>query len=147
MVEKYHYSYDEFIIDTKSLLKDIKQFQPQAIVAIARGGVTFGHFIANGLDNRNFFIINSIGYNDTKQLDQIELFNIPTLDKFNTILIVDDIVDSGKTLKKVLDTLSQKYPKTIFKTVSLFYKQSAIIQPDFKNKEATKWIDFFWEDC
>jgi xanthine phosphoribosyltransferase len=32
-----------------------------------------------------------------------------------------------------------------FKLASLFYKKTALVQPDFTVKEAPHWIDFFWE--
>ena len=58
------------------------------------------------------------------------------------MLIADDIIDSGETMKNILDILKDKFPNIEFKVASLFYKKTAIIQPDFIEKEATQWIDF-----
>lgn len=39
------YGYEEFLVDVNKLSKDIKKsFNPDAILAIARGGMTLGHF-------------------------------------------------------------------------------------------------------
>jgi xanthine phosphoribosyltransferase len=51
-----YYSYPEFITDTKSLLSKLQNNRPEAIVALARGGITLGHFLSNALDNRNLFL-------------------------------------------------------------------------------------------
>jgi xanthine phosphoribosyltransferase len=144
-LKKYYYSYNEFLEDIKILSKDIKKFNPQAIVAVARGGVSAAHFIANALDNRNLFTINSVHYNNQKKLDYIKVFNIPNLNGFKRILIVDDIIDSGDTIKEVLNRLKSNYKDIDFKVATLFYKKSAKFKPDYFAKEAKAWIDFFWE--
>jgi len=140
-----HYSYSQFTKDVKSLEKDIRAYSPEAVVAIARGGVTFGHFVSSLLDIRNFYTINSIHYNDTKKLDDIHIFNIPDLERYDTVLLVDDIIDSGDTIEEVIKVLKAKYPKLQIKTATLFYKKTAKIEPDFSVNEATDWIEFFWE--
>ena len=145
ILQKYYYSYQEFLKDIKKISSEVKTFNPQAIVAIARGGVSAAHFIANAIDNRNLFTINSIHYNNQEKLDYIEVFNIPNLKGFKRVLIVDDIIDSGDTIKEVLSRLKSDYKEIEFKVAVLFYKKSSIIQPDFFAKEAKSWIDFFWE--
>lgn len=145
MIEKYYYGYDEFLEDTKKLLIPVEKYNPEVILAIARGGCTLGHLLSEGLDNRNLFTINSIHYDNTKKLDTFDIFNIPDLSSFQKVVIVDDIVDSGETIVEVLKILNQKFPNCEFKIASLFYKKSALIQPDFSIKEAKKWISFFWD--
>jgi len=144
-MNKYYYNYDEFLKDCKTLLPQIKIYNPDAIVAIARGGLTFGHLLSQGLMTNNLFTINSIHYDDTKKLDNFQISNIPNLNNFETILIVDDIIDSGETIKEIENILKSKYSHCKFKIASLFYKKTAIIQPDFYVKEAKQWIKFFWE--
>ncbi|HHH14245.1 MAG TPA: phosphoribosyltransferase, partial [candidate division WWE3 bacterium] len=97
-------------------------------------------------DIREVYAINTIGYNDTKKLDEVKVFNVPVLEKNQKVLIVDDIVDSGDTLVEVLKALKEKYPKTIFKTASIFYKPTAIIKPTWWVKEPKGWIEFFWSE-
>ncbi len=144
-MDKLYYSYTDFLNDCKKILPQIKQYNPDALVAIARGGLTFGHILAQGLDTNNLFTINSIHYNDTKKLNSFKITNIPSLENYKNILIVDDIIDSGETITEIKKILKNKYPKCNFKIATLFYKKDAIIAPDFKVQEATTWIDFFWE--
>ena len=61
------------------------------------------------------------------------------------VLIIDDIVDSGKTMIEVFKILNEKFPNTEFKLATLFYKTTALIKPDFYIKQTDIWIEFFWE--
>jgi len=144
-MEKYYYSYSEFCKDAKALVGMVKEYKADAILAIARGGLTLGHYMGIGLDIRDVYAINSIHYDNTNKLDYIKIFNIPNLKEHKRVLIVDDIIDSGDTMAEILQILSQKYPDIEFKTVSIFYKPTAKVNPDFTLKEAKEWIDFFWE--
>ena len=144
-MEKYYYSYDEFLQDIKTLYRKIKDFHPDTLLAIARGGLTMGHLLATAMDTRRLFALNSIHYEGTKKLDTLQIFNIPDLSDAKRVLILDDIADSGETLLAVLNELQQRYPDVEFKIATLFYKPDSLIQPDFSVKEAPSWIDFFWE--
>ena len=144
-MEKLHYTYDLFVTDTKTLIEKCTNFQPDIILAVARGGLTLSHFMAQTMNIRNLFSINSIHYNDETKLDTFEIFNIPDLSNAKRVLIVDDIVDSGETMVEILKILNNKFPNVEFKIATLFYKKSALIQPDFTVNEADCWIDFFWE--
>ena len=139
------YSYDEFANDTKIMAKQIRdEFAPEVILAIARGGLTLGHSIAVALGNRNLFTLNSIHYDDKQKLDTIKIFNIPDLSEFTKILLVDDIVDSGESIVEIKRRLLELYPHLQIKIATVFYKQKALILPEFKVKEATEWVEFFW---
>lgn len=140
------YTYEEFEKDVKVLAKEIRSdFNPEAILAVARGGVTLGHFLAMHINTRLLFTLNSIHYNDSVKLNHIEIFNIPDLSKFTKVLIVDDIIDSGETMQEILRILKEKFPKIEFKVASLFYKDEALLEPEFKVKKTDEWVEFFWE--
>ena len=138
-----YYPYQEFREDLKILVKKI-DFEFDAIIAIARGGMIIAQMIGEYFDIRDVFIINSIGYKGDKRIDSIKIFNIPNLDRSKNILIVDDIIDSGQTIKEILNILNKNHSKKVFKTASIFYKKEALYKPDFFVKYTTKWVDFFW---
>ena len=140
-----YYSYEEFVIDTKRLVELSKDFKADSLLAIARGGLTLGHAYAHAVDNRRLFAINSVLYEGEQKSDSCEIFNIPQLREAKKVLILDDIVDSGQTVKEVLALLQNCFPKIEFKIASLFYKPTALVQPDFCVHEAKEWIEFFWE--
>ena len=140
------YSYDEFAIDAKKMAKQIKdEFDPEVILAVARGGLTLGHSLAVALNNRNLFTLNSIHYEDTNKLDTIQIFNVPDLSKYTKILLVDDIIDSGESMVEIKRELLKRYPNLDIKIATVFYKEKALLLPEFKVKEANDWVEFFWD--
>ena len=140
------YSYDEFAVDTKKMAKQIKdEFDPEVILAVARGGLTLGHSLAVALNNRNLFTLNSIHYEDTNKLDTINIFNVPDLSKYTKILLVDDIIDRGESMVEIKRELLKRYPNLDIKIATVFYKEKALLLPEFKVKEAHDWIEFFWD--
>ena len=143
-MNKRYYGYDEFKKDMLKLSKMAKEYNPDIILAIARGGLSISHILGELLENRNVFALNSIHYDDTAKLEIIKIFNIPDLGSNKKVLIVDDIIDSGDTIKEVLKILKEKYSLNDYKIASIFYKKDASITPDFTVKEAKEWIDFFW---
>jgi len=142
-MNRVYYPYEEFRDDLKALAGKIDQ-PFDAILCIARGGMTMAHLLGEYYDMRAVYSLNTIGYEDTQKNESVEVFNIPDLRSAQRVLLLDDIVDSGDTLIPVLKVLGERYPDITFFTASLFYKKSAKIAPNWYVKEATAWIDFFW---
>ena len=144
-MEKFYYSYDEFAKDTQILVDKCRDYEPDILLAVARGGLTLAHLMAQALDMRNLYSLNSIHYEGELKLDTFNIFNIPDVSHAKRVLIIDDIVDSGETMEQILKVLAQKFPNVEFKLATIFYKKTAVLQPDFTVREADRWIDFFWE--
>ena len=144
-MKKLYYGYDLFINDTQILVDKSRDFKPEILLAVARGGLTLSHLMAQAFNIRDLYTLNSIHYDGEKKLDSFDVFNIPDLSRANRVLIIDDIVDSGETMKEILFILKEKFPNIEFKIATLFYKNTALIKPDFSIREANEWIDFFWE--
>lgn len=141
-----NYTYEDFNLDVKVLAKDIKDnYNPDVLLSIARGGMTLGHFLSELLQTRDLYSLNSIHYEETNKLDSIDIFNIPDLSKKRKVLLVDDIIDSGETMIEIKRVLQKKYPHLILKVATIFYKENALMTPDFSVKHADDWIEFFWE--
>ena len=107
--------------------------------------MTLGHFLSEALEMRDLYSINSIHYEETRKLDTIDIFNIPDLSKKQKVVIVDDIIDSGETMIEIKKVLLNKYPHLDLKVASIYYKEKALLRPDFTAREATEWIEFFWD--
>jgi xanthine phosphoribosyltransferase len=140
----YEYKYKEFVDDVELLYKKTKSYEPDIILAVARGGVTLGHFLAEKFKLRDLYTLNSVHYDDTKKLDSVKIFNIPHIPKYKKVLIVDEIIDTGESMVEILKVLKKKFPTVNFKIAVIFYKKEGKITPDFKCKEAHAWIEFFW---
>ena len=140
-----YYAYENFKQDTNLLIKKTQEFAPEAIVAIARGGMTLAHAMAEGLHIRDVQSVRTELYDETQKRDSLSLFGICDFRDKKSVLVVDDIADSGDTLKAVMHELKNSHPNIKFKSATLFYKKSSAIEPDFWINEADDWIDFFWE--
>ena len=140
-----YYDYENFKNDTRKLIEEVRSFGPEAIVAVARGGLTLAHAMAEGLDIREVESIRTELYDNDKKRDAICIYGeCNFLDK-KCVLVVDDIADSGDTLEAVMQKLQADNPNAEFKSATLFYKKTSIHQPDFTVNEANDWIDFFWD--
>jgi len=144
-LEKYYYGYEEFVKDTQVLVDKCRDYQPDILLAIARGGLTLSHLMSQAMDMRNLYTLNSIHYDGELKLNSFNIFNIPDVSHAKRVLLIDDIVDSGETMAEILKVLKEKFPSVEFKLATIFYKKTACLQPDFAVKEAKEWIDFFWE--
>lgn len=140
-----YYDYKRFSSDILTLSEQCKPFQADTIIAIARGGMTLAHALAMSLDIRNLQSIRIESYDGDRQRESVSISGQCDLSESKHVLIVDDIVDSGKTLFILMPLLRQQHPECDFKIATLFTKPSALLQPDFSLHEATDWIDFFWE--
>ncbi len=140
-----YYSYEDFKIDTTSLIQRVKDSHFEAIVAVARGGLTLSHAMAEGLDIRQVQSIRTELYDKSVKRDKLNVYDTCDLVGLKRVLVVDDIADSGDTLKAVMEYLEKKYEDIEFVSCTLFYKKTSVYEPHFWINEADGWIDFFWE--
>lgn len=125
-------------------------FKPEVVIGISRGGlVPLGYIVGeNMLNIRTIRTINVQSYSDEKKRSAIQIpFALHTEDlkNFKSILIVDDLVDSGKTMEHVIQILREDLPGTTIKIATLFYKNTSCIEPDYYAEETEDWIVFPWE--
>jgi hypoxanthine phosphoribosyltransferase len=145
-MEKIYYSCEDFQRDVLVLKDKLNSLNNiSVIIPIARGGLTFSHKLGEVLNIRNISSINAISYNGDKKLNNIKVFGEPNLLNLKTALIVDDISDSGRTLKTVVAFLKEKYPDINIFTATIFINPKTEFIPDFYLHKTEKWINFFWE--
>ena len=114
-------------------------FDPEILIAVARGGMIPGGALTY-----------SLGVKLTDAIIQETLPDpvllAPMLDtesiRNKRILIVDDVVDSGRTLALVLELL--RGFEADVRSAVLYAKPTTIINPDFVWKATDKWIVFPW---
>ena len=142
---KEYYSYDDFKRDTRELIKDVRGIAPDAIVGIARGGLTLSHAVAEGLNIREVQTIRTELYDANCKREQIELFGSCNFQNSKKVLVLDDIADSGETLQSIMHYLESEFHDIKFISATLFYKKTSAYEPHFWVNEAKNWIEFFWE--
>jgi len=116
------------------------------IVAIARGGLTFGHLLSDLLriPVATFTIQSFTDIQKQGEVTITEPLKSPIMGKH--ILLVDDVADSGVTIKRALSYLKRFKPKKI-STVTMFFKPHSVYRPDYFAKQVpnARWIIFPYE--
>ena len=123
-------------------------FKPDLIVAIARGGWVIGRLLSDVLDIDNVASIRIRFYKEISETLKEPILEQPIGVNVENkkVLIVDDVVDTGKTIefaKRYINTLS---PSEV-KCATLYKKPWAKITPDYYVREVDKWIVFPYEKC
>ncbi len=139
------YKYDEFTKDVQVLAHQIQTYQPTVLLGIVRGGLALTQALSHALEIRNVQTIRTELYDDDVKRDKIKITAHLDFKADDRVLLVDDIVDSGESLQAINTYLATTYPNLDFKSATIFYKNSSLVQADFKLKEAKEWIEFYWE--
>lgn len=70
-----YYSYEDFKTDTTFLIDRVRDAKFEAIVAVARGGLTLSHAMAEGLDIRQVQSIRTELYDKTIKRGRLNIFD------------------------------------------------------------------------
>ena len=145
----FHISWDQIHRDSRALSWRLDGKGPgeggswRAIVAITRGGLVPAMIVARELDIRVIDTISVKSYNHQSRADAV-VTKSPQEELMGDgegILVIDDLVDSGKTLELV----RKLYPKAHFGTV--YAKPHGKPQVDTYVTEVSQdtWIFFPWD--
>ena len=106
------------------------------ILCLARGGLRPGDVLSRIFDVP-LAILSTSSYRENAGTEQGDL-NIASAITMargslnGRVLLVDDLVDSGVTLKRVQQHLSEAFPHvTEIKSAVIWYKQCSVLRPDF----------------
>lgn len=130
------------------LAEDIKKagFNPDLIVGVSRGGWAPARILSDLLDNPNLANVKAEFY-----LGVAETKGEPTLTQpvsaaveGKKILVVDEVADTGKSLKLVKDHIIEQGAAEV-KIATVYYKPWSIITPDYYKKKTRRWVVFPWE--
>jgi hypoxanthine phosphoribosyltransferase len=146
--ERERLTWDAFGEAARDLARSIHAdgFVPEVVVAIARGGLIPGGAVAYALGAKNCGALNVEFYTGIGEvLDAPELLP-PHLDldylEGRRVLLVDDVADSGRTLKLAVDLLQAR--GVIVRSATIYTKPGSIAMPDYAWRETALWIDFPW---
>ncbi len=118
-------------------------YKPDLLVAISRGGWVPGRVLSDLLENPNIATIkveHYIGIYKTRARPKITQ-PLPIEVDGKQILLVDDIADSGKSLKLVKKHLFDQGAADV-KICALYCKPWSIVTPDFLARTTDAWICF-----
>ncbi|MGQ9780816.1 MAG: phosphoribosyltransferase [Nitrososphaeria archaeon] len=116
------------------------------IIALSRGGLIPGRIISDLLEIKDIIVLDvkyytGIGLRSEKP--KITELVTNTISSKN-ILVVDDVVDSGESVKASAEYLKTFHPKTM-KVFTLHAKPHRTVNPDLFIRETTAWIIYPWE--
>ncbi|EAQ01155.1 xanthine phosphoribosyltransferase [Pseudooceanicola batsensis HTCC2597] len=144
----FHVSWDQIHRDSRALAWRLDGHGPddgnwKAVVAITRGGMAPAMIVARELDIRMVDTISVRSYHHQAQ-GEAEILNTPDAGMMGDgtgVLVVDDLVDSGKTLELV----RQMYPKAHFATVYAKPKGREQVDTFITEVSQDTWIFFPWD--
>ncbi len=150
----FHVSWDQIHRDARALAWRLDKRGPgeggawRAVVAITRGGMAPAMIVARELDIRTVDTISVKSYHSgggkADQRRDAEVLNGPNDDMMGDgegVLIVDDLVDTGKTLELVREL----YPKAHFATVYAKPKGEPMVDTFITGVSQDTWIFFPWD--
>ena len=121
-------------------------YEPEVIIAIARGGLVAAGALSYALGVKLSDAINVEFYTDVHETLPDPILLEPLLDVESIanrrLLVVDDVADSGRTLKLVLDILSE--PGAEVRSAVLYEKSASVVKPDYAWRRTDEWIVFPW---
>jgi len=121
-------------------------FVPDAIIGIARGGLTLAGALGYALDVKMLGSLNVEFYTGVGSTREAPVVLPPTLDQESltgkSILLVDDVADSGRTLALVLELLRAGGGEV--RTVCIYSKPTTIEEPYYVWRRTDRWINFPW---
>ncbi len=141
-------SYELFGTAARELAETIAadNFRPDAVVGIARGGLALAGALGYALDLKMLGSLNVEFYTGVGTTLEIPIVLPPTLDQESlagkSVLLVDDVADSGRTLKLVVELLRARGSEV--RTVCLYSKPTTVEEPTYVWKKTSKWIMFPW---
>ena len=140
-------SWDQFHRDCRALAWRLSGAGPfEAIIAITRGGLVPSAIVARELDVRIIDTISIVSYGQFKQLETLSVLK-DVEQKFldqadqGKLLIVDDLVDTGKTAELV----RSKLPGAHFATVYAKPKGRPLVDTYVTEVSQDTWIYFPWD--
>ena len=141
-----HISWDKFQADCHVLSERVRQSGNtyDKMLCITRGGVFVGGLLGHFLGFRDITTIALKLYVLDKQQSVVEQLSAPDLPlPGSRILVVDDLLDSGRTLAFIKDKWGEEYQIDI---AVLYDKGGGTLRPTFAaSKIPNEWVHFPWE--
>jgi hypothetical protein len=123
-------------------------FQPDIILAIARGGLLVAGALGYALSVKNLYTMNVEYYTGVDERLAVPMILPPIPDPGflanAEVLIADDVADTGHTLAAVKEFCTGKVAAV--RSAVLYEKPRSVVKCEYQWKATDLWIDFPWSD-
>jgi len=118
---------------------------PDHIVGVARGGLPLAVMVSHRLDVP-LTTLRASHYDgeDREEEVEIETDGLDKVSEHETVLLVDDVADTGMTLEEITDLWS-KY-RVYYHTAVWHKKPQSEHRPNIVVDETDKWVVYPWEE-
>lgn len=147
MVEVLYISWQEVVDLCYRLASKVLRsgYEPDAIVAILRGGVVPALLLSDMLAVENFYAMRVKHWGIAR-----ELYDVPVVEQLpqarlqgSSVLLVDEVADTGKTLARAVEELRRLGVSEV-KTAVLHVKPTSSFEPDYYAGRLDKWAWIFY---
>jgi uncharacterized protein len=122
------------------------RYQPGIILGIARGGLLPAAAMAYALNVKNLFMMSIEFYTGVDERLDFPVMLPPLLDAVNIagarVLVVDDVADTGGTLKLVKDFCAEHVADV--RCAVLYEKPRSLVKCEYVWKRTDRWVNFPW---
>ncbi len=134
-------SWEQFHSDARTLAsKLINRKDLNKIICVTRGGLFPAAVLARELEIRWIDTICVVGYDEESRGSHASLLKVPETDG-EGVLVVDDLVDSGRTGRIIRELM----PKAYFVTMYAKPKGQEVVDDFVLPVDQDTWILFPWE--
>lgn len=150
MSEREILSWETFGTASRELALQIADsgYDADLILAIARGGLLPAGALGYALAVKNLYTMNVEFYTGVDERLPVPMILPPVPDlvelRFARILVVDDVADTGHTLKIVQDFFKGRVKEV--RSAVLYEKPRSIVKCDYVWKYTDLWINFPWSE-
>jgi len=141
-------SWDEIYEMLLALADIIKKdsFSPDVIIGVSRGGWPPARVMSDLLGNIELANIRVEFYRGVAETEDEPVITQPLSMSVEgrKVLIMDDVADTGRSLRLVRDHVEKKKANVI-KIATIYYKPWSTIVPDYYVRVTRRWIVFPWE--
>ncbi len=143
-------SWDEFGKAARDLAQQVLDsgFRPDLILSITRGGMLPAGAMSYAMAIKNLHIINVEFYTGVNARLPLPVLLPPVPAAVDLsgqqVLIVDDIADTGETLRMVRDFCAEHVAET--RTAVLYEKPQSVVKCDYVWRRTAEWVAFPWSN-
>lgn len=149
MAKKKRLTWRQFHILVRGLAERVESagFRPDVLVGVTRGGLVPLAILGELMGMKNVATISARSY-DGVERGKLNITALPEIDlRGKRVLLVDEITDSGETLKKIAVLVAKHYQTADVKTAVVVTNTAHCTHaPDFSMMETDVWVVFPWQE-